>query len=124
MPANSSCDLPLMRVGRPGQLGVEALGPTVVQWQHVVLHRLDQEQALQLMQPLRHLLGKIVGLRPVVRGVQLPNVVVVGRHLHRSPRQAVPRHRRPALVVDAAVDPHLEVLGGRAGRGALASSKE
>ena len=51
-----------------------------------------------------------MGLGPVVGGVQLPDVVVEGRHLGRLPRDAVPGDRGPALVVDAAVDEHLEVL--------------
>src|SRR5258705_11491786 len=58
-----------------------------------------------------HLLGEVVRLRPVLRGVQLPDVVVESRHLRGDhPWRAVPGHRSPALVIDAAVDEHLEVL--------------
>ena len=54
--------------------------------------------------------GEVVRLRPVVRAVQLPDVVVERRHLGRHPGNAVPGDTGPALVVDAAVAEHLEVL--------------
>ena len=60
------------------------------------------------------LLGEVVGLAPVGGGVvQLPAVVVEGRCLlaDQDPGRLVPGHRGPALVVDAAVAEHLEVLG-------------
>ena len=57
-------------------LGIEPLRLAVVDRQHVVPDRLDQEQALQLVQFLGHLLRQVVGLRPVVGAVQLPHVVV------------------------------------------------
>ncbi len=60
------------------------------------------------------LLGEVVRLRPVGVGVvELPDVVVEGRHDGVDaglPRRAVLGHRGPALVVDAAVAEHLEVL--------------
>ena len=66
------------------------------------------------MQLFRHLLGQVVRLAPVFIGVvELPGVVVECRgFLARDyePRRLVPRHRGPALVVDAAVAEHLEVL--------------
>ena len=94
-----------------GEVGVEALHPPVVERQHVVLGGLDEEEPLQLAELVGLLRGQVVRLRPVVGSVQLPDVVVVGRQrCAHDPRDAVPRHRRPALVVDAAVDEHLEVL--------------
>ena len=65
--------------GRPGEVGVEALDAAVVEREHVVLRRLDQEQALQLGQLLRVLRGEVVRLRPVVGAVELPDVVVERR---------------------------------------------
>lgn len=59
--------------------------------------------------------GQVVGLRPVGgQVVQLPDVVLeaafrIGDHL---PGDAVPGHRHPALVIDATVAAHLEVLSG------------
>ena len=87
-----------------GQLGNEALDLPVVERQHVELDRFDQPQPLQLVQLLGHLLRQVVGLRPVLAAVvQLPHVVVEGRHLRAAhlPRRAVLGHRAPALVVDA-----------------------
>src|SRR6185503_3221960 len=57
--------------------------------------------------------GKIASLTPVLRRViELPDIVVEGWHLlaDEEPRRLVPRHRRPSLVIDAAVAEHLEVL--------------
>ena len=53
MPPNSSCELPLINVRAAGEVRVEALDAAVVQRQHVVLDRLDQEQPLQLVQLVR-----------------------------------------------------------------------
>ena len=93
-----------------GEVGVEALVAPVVEREDVVLPGLDEEQALQLAQLLGLLVGEVVRLRPVVGAVELPDVVVEGGHLGGHPRDAVPRHRGPALVVDPAVAEHLEVL--------------
>ena len=103
----------LDQLGPAGQIGVDALDLPVVERQHVVLDRFDQPQPLQLVQLLRHLLRQVVGLRPVLAAVvELPHVVVERRHLLAAhhPRRAVLGHRAPALVVDAAVAEHLEVL--------------
>ena len=102
--------------------GFEALDPAIVERQRPVADRLDQEQPLQLAQLLGILGGDVVGLGPVVRCVELPDVVVDRRQLGADhPRDAVTGRRGPALVVDAAVDEHLEVLGlavlGRLGVG-------
>ena len=64
-----------------GEVGVEALDAAVVERQHVVAGRLDQEQPLQLVQLLGLLVGEVVGLRPVVGRVELPHVVVEGGQL-------------------------------------------
>src|SRR4029450_4816463 len=50
-------------------------------------------------------------LRPVVSIVKFPHVVVEGREPgHHRPGRAVPCHRCPAPVIDAAINEHLEVL--------------
>ena len=52
-----------------------------------------------------------MGLGPVVWAVELPGVLVERwQGSVHFPGRAVPGHRRPALVVDAAVAEHLEVL--------------
>ena len=103
-----------------GEVGVEALDPAVVERQHVVLARLLHEQRLQLLELLGHLGREVVRLAPVgVRVVELPGVVGERRQRLDHPRGRVARDRGPALVVDAAVAEHLEVLRlaplGRAG---------
>ncbi len=50
----------------PGQLREDALDATVVQRQHVVPDRLDQQQALQFVQLVRHLPGEVARLAPVL----------------------------------------------------------
>ena len=113
MPPNRIWVLPLISTGRPASIGVHPLRDPIVERQHVVACRLDQPQALQFVQLFRHLLGQVVRLAPVLVGVvELPDVVVEGRGLlaDQEPRRLVPRHRGPALVVDAAVAEHLEVL--------------
>ena len=55
--------------------------------------------------------GLVVGLTPVARFVELPDVVLERRQrLPHQPRDRVAGDRSPALVVDAAVAEHLEVL--------------
>jgi len=56
---------------------VEAFDPAIVQGKDVVLGSLDEEQALQVVEFLRVLVGEVPCLGPVVGGVQLPLVVVV-----------------------------------------------
>jgi hypothetical protein len=59
-----------------GQVGVEALADPVVQRQHPVPGRLDQPEALELVELVGVLLGEVAGLGPVSGGVvQLPDVV-------------------------------------------------
>ena len=54
--------------------------------------------------------GKVVSLCPVVRRVELPNVVGDIGSLTENPGDAVAGHRGPALVVYAPVYEHLEIL--------------
>ena len=100
-------------LGPAGDVGVEPLGGPVVEREHVVLRRLHQPEPLELVEPVGHLLREVVGLRPVLRPVvELPDVVVERRHVRAAhhPRGPVLGYRAPALVVDAAVAEHLEVL--------------
>ena len=85
MPPKRSWDVPAYELRTAGHVGVEALEAPVVERQDVVLPRLDQEQALELGQLVRLLVREVVGLRPVVGAVQLPDVVVERRHLRRAP---------------------------------------
>ena len=71
----------LDELGAAGEVGVEPLELAVVQREDVVLAGLDQEQPLQVAQPVGMLGGHVVGLGPVVGGVQLPDVVVERRQL-------------------------------------------
>ena len=51
--------------GGPSRLiGDDAFDLPVIQWQHVVLDRLDQPETLQLMEFVEVVLGQIVGLDP------------------------------------------------------------
>ena len=110
MPPKSSCVVPLTSCGRPARSALNRSNAAVVEREDVVLRRLDQEQPLQLRELLGLLLREVVRLRPVVRAVELPDVLVERRPLGRYPRRAVAGDRGPALVVDAAVAEHLEVL--------------
>ncbi len=94
-----------------GEVAVEAFHAPVVEWEHVVAGPLDHEQPLQFGQ-LPGILGReVAGLGPVVGAVEFPHVVGDGGRSAKDPRNAVPGHCCPALVVDAAVDEHFEVLG-------------
>ena len=97
-----------------GQFGQRALSLAVIQRQGVVLGRLDQPLPLQLVQHVGHLLrrDRAPASSPCCRRT-------APRHPHRKathllpdhqPRRAVLGDRAPALVVDAAVAEHLEVL--------------
>ncbi len=102
------------QIRTPCDLGVRTFGESIVERQHVVLHGFDQPELLQLVQDVWMLLGQILRLRPVLRRVvQLPDIVVECDRLDLPclPRCAVLGDGRPALVVDAAIAEHLEVLG-------------
>ena len=93
----------------------------VVERQHVVLLRLQIEEALHLLKLLRHLGGQVVELGGVLLDVvEFP--LVPGDHIRRRAGAELPREsrrgrdRHPALVVDGAIAEHLEVLRGVSGR--------
>ena len=113
MPPKSRCRLPLTSVGRPAISGMSRSATRSSSGRTLLLGRLDQEQPLELVELLGMLRRDVLELGPVDAGVvELPDVVVErGRLLaDEQPRRLVPRHRGPALVVDAAVAEHLEVL--------------
>ena len=114
----------LDELGPSGEVGVEALDPAVVERQHVVLGRFVVPELLELGELLRHLRRQVVRLAPVRVGVvELPDVLVeTGQFFGREPRCRVAGHGRPAVVVDAAVAEHLEVLRRCAARRRSASS--
>ena len=103
--------LPLISCGRPARSGLKRSNVRSSSGSALYFVGLDDEETLQLGELLRVLLRQVLRLRPVgVRVVQLPHVVVERALVGADPRHAVPRHRRPSLVVDAAVAEHLEVL--------------
>ena len=110
MPPKSSWRLPRISCGRPARSALKRSARRSSSGRTLYFAGLDQEQPLQLRQLLRVLRREVVRLRPVVRAVELPDVVVERRRLGHHPRRAVTRHGGPALVVDAAVAEHLEVL--------------
>ncbi len=103
--------LPLTSVGRPDSAGIKRS-----------TRRSSSGMTLYLVASIRKAAAawptsrgfpcQIVCLGPVCAPVvQLPRVVVKRRQLGaHGPRRAVPRHGAPALIVDAAVAEHLEVL--------------
>ena len=111
MPPKRSWVLPLTSVGRPARSELKRS-----------MRRSSSGSTLYLTASIRNsrcssaslsglLGGDVVRLRPVVGPVELPHVVVEGRQLGAGdPRRAVAGHCGPALVVDAAVAEHLEVL--------------
>ncbi len=102
-------------VRTPGDRGVEPLDAPVVDRQHAVLHRLPEEELLQLRELLGVLRGEVVGEAEVVRPVvELPPVVFERRAGRRLPRGPVDRAGEPAVVVNGPVAGDLEVLGDTA----------
>src|SRR2546421_9964319 len=102
--------------GRPPRdLGQDSFELSIVEGQHIVPGRLDQEEALQLVQLLGPLPCEVVRLCPVLAAiVELPHVVVEGLlKVPNLPGGRVLVDRRQPLVVDAAVKENLEYLGGR-----------
>ncbi len=77
MPAEQDLAVAVDELRPPGQVRVEALDAAVVERQDVVLAGLDEEQPLEMGQPLGLLRREVMRLRPVVGAVQLPDVVVV-----------------------------------------------
>ena len=102
-----------MRVGRPASSGLTRSAERSSIGTTLYLTASISHSRCSCGEPLGLLGGQVVGLA-VVDGavVQLPQVVVERRHLaaDHHPRRLVLGDRAPALVVDAAVAEHLEVL--------------
>jgi hypothetical protein len=98
--------------GAARELGVEALGDTPVHRQDVVFSGLRPPQVLQLAKLLRILGRKIIGLREVLPDVvELPLLLVgIETGAHRLPRHERKGRGHPAVVIEAAIGPHFEVL--------------
>ena len=105
-----------MQVEPAGDVGVLALGDPVVEGEHVVASRPPRwKTSCSSRSLLGVLLGEVVAwLQSSGVVVELPDVLVEGALgvLDHLPGDAVAGHGRPALVVDAAVADHLEVLRG------------
>ena len=113
MPPNRICRLPLINCGRPARSGLARSA-----------NRSSSGSTLYLTASISHSrcsacslsgfsFARFFDWRPVRGGVvQLPDIVVEGGQLDLSglPRRSVSGHRGPALVVDAAVARHLEIL--------------
>ena len=98
------------QVGSAGEFGIEQFQAPVVDGQYLVLHRLAEESLLQLLEHLRMLRRKVLGHAEVFRDVvELPGVIdeLV---LDLAPRLQVDGPGEPAVVIDAPVAEHLEVL--------------
>ena len=86
----------------------------VVERKYVVLLRLLVEQLLQFLQLVRHFRREIVGLRVILGQVVKLPLVFIRRGQRRVQYPRSMRRCRvgvPALVIDAAVGDHFEVLG-------------
>src|SRR4029077_14862740 len=80
---------------------------------YLVLCSFDEEEPLQLAEFFRELFGQVFRLAPVLfRVIEFPNVVLErwGFLADEQPRRLMPSDRGPALVIDAPVPEHLEVL--------------
>ena len=88
MPPKSSCDVALDELRPAGQVGVEALDPSVVEREDVVLARLDHEQPLQLVRASAGFsAARSCAWVQSIGCVELPDVVVERRQrLVRRPR--------------------------------------
>ncbi len=87
----------------------------VVERQHIVFLRLGVEDILQLLELVRHLVGKIVVLGDIfIEVVEFP--LIPGNHIRRRRGAQFPREicrrrdRHPTVLVNGAVPEHLEIL--------------
>src|SRR5207248_2671480 len=67
-------------------IGVQALHSAVIQWKNVVFCTLQQEKLLQFIQLRRVLRGYVVRLRPVIRRIEFPHIVVDSAPTGTPPR--------------------------------------
>ena len=89
MPPNSSWELPRDQRRPAGEVGVEALDAAVVERQHVVLDRLDQEQRCSSASLLGFSAARSWAWVQSSGVVELPHVVVEGGQLGADISQGV-----------------------------------
>ena len=77
---------PRHQIGPTGHIGVQALHSAVIQWKNVVFCTLQQEKLLQFIQLRRVLRGYVVRLRPVIRRIEFPHIVVDSAPTGTPPR--------------------------------------
>src|SRR5438105_10509348 len=77
----------------------------------MILDRLLREEVLKLFQLSGILRGEIVSLAEVLGYmVEFPSVLGERRKRHHQPRNRMARTRHPAIVIDATIAKHLEIL--------------
>src|SRR5947207_11970473 len=79
----------------------------------MILDCLLGEEVLKLFQLSGILRGEIVGLAEVLGYmVEFPSVLGERRKRHHQPGNGMARARHPAIMIDAAIAKHLEILSG------------
>src|SRR6266513_3032980 len=79
----------------------------------MILDCLLGEEVLKLFQLSGILRGEIVGLAEVLGYmIKFPSVLGERRKRHHQPGNGMARARHPAIVIDAAIAKHLEILSG------------
>ena len=77
----------------------------------MILDRLFHEEVLKFFQLRRILGGQIIGFAEIFGHViEFPYVLRERWERHHQPRDGVPGAGNPAIVIDAAITKHLEVL--------------
>src|SRR5438034_8467859 len=79
----------------------------------MVLDRLLCEQILKFFQACGILRGEIVGLTKILGYmIKFPSILGERRQRHHQPRDGMTSTSHPAIVIDAAITKHFEVLSG------------
>ena len=114
IPPNSTCELPRTSCGRPAMSALSRSAVRSSSGSTLYFVASMQPQALELVQLVGHLLrrGRSTGSSPASRrrAPRRRRRTPARLRAAHDPRRAVLGHRAPALVVDAAVAEHLEVL--------------
>ena len=101
------------QVGSPGDRRVETLRSAVIDGQDVILDRFLREKVLKLLQLGRILRRHIVSFAEVFSDVvKFPYVLRERWERHHQPRNGVPCASYPAIVIDAPISKHFEILSG------------
>ncbi len=79
----------------------------------MVLDRLFREEVLKLLQLCGILRGEIVGFAEVLGYmIKFPSILGERRKRHHQPGDGMTSTGHPAIVIDAAITKHFEVLSG------------